>query len=326
MVTTPQYQPPTKVCVANRLISEKNGIMYILNFVCTGFVFSFRRSVPSILSFLLIQIFFWDSDAATSSWASGELIPCCWLLVGMGQGTTEPQETEWLERLATNMSLVPLGYLWSGTIFILHIHKIILCFSCYKWNSNITRKNWFTCTRQHKTWLAPNSVWHLCRGGSRNFLLGRGEGGPNFGSERTVKRFCGKLLSPHTPSHQSLRRRLRVFQSVKSSSRWRGKYCLASRGEQITDGTQRQSHFLIPLEFILMAKYNTRFNKKFSQLNSDIRSYRCKHFSLKQVSGGSGPPDPPSGSATALVPFDIFSTAFGNPNTPIASYRCTFWT
>ena len=32
--------------------------MYILSFVCTGFIFSFRRSVPSILSFLLIQIFF----------------------------------------------------------------------------------------------------------------------------------------------------------------------------------------------------------------------------------------------------------------------------
>ena len=72
--------------------------------------------------------------------------------------------------------------------------------------------------------------------------------------------------------------------------------------------------------------------KKFSQLNSDIQSYRCKDFSLKQVSGlmggrggGSGPPDPPPGSATALVPFDILSTAFGiNSNTPIASYRCTF--
>ena len=35
------------------------------------------------------------------------------------------------------------------------------------------------------------------------------------------------------------------------------------------------------------------------------------------------PPDPPPGSATALVPFDILSTAFGNSNTPIASYRCT---
>ena len=34
-----------------------------------------------------------------------------------------------------------------------------------------------------------------------------------------------------------------------------------------------------------MAKYNTRFIKKSSQLNRDIQSYRCKDFSVKQVSG-----------------------------------------
>ena len=99
---------------------------------------------------------------------------------------------------------------------------------------------------------------------------------------------------------------------MKASRRWRGKYCFASRDEQIIGG----------LEFSLGAKYNTRFIKKFSQLNSDIQSYRCKDFSLKQVSGlmgGPDPPDPPPGSATALVPFDILSTAFGNSNTPIAS-------
>ena len=99
---------------------------------------------------------------------------------------------------------------------------------------------------------------------------------------------------------------------MKASRRWRGKYCFASRDEQIIGG----------LEFSLGAKYNTRFIKKFSQLNSDIQSYRCKDFSLKQVSGlmgGPDPLDPPPGSATALVPFDILSTAFGNSNTPIAS-------
>ena len=64
-------------------------------------------------------------------------------------------------------------------------------------------------------------------------------------------------------------------------------------------------------------KHTTRVSlKKFSQLNSD--------FSLKQVSGligggGADPPDHPPGSATALVPFDILSTAFGYSNTPIAS-------
>ena len=54
-----------------------------------------------------------------------------------------------------------------------------------------------------------------------------------------------------------------------------------------------------------MAKYNTRFIKKFSQLNSDVQSYRYKDFSLKQVSGlidgegGSDPRDHPPGSATS---------------------------
>ena len=68
-----------------------------------------------------------------------------------------------------------------------------------------------------------------------------------------------------------------------------------------------------------------RFIKKFGQLNCDIQSYRFKDFSLKQVSGlmwggrGGEASDPPPGSATSLVPFDILSTAFGiNSNTPIA--------
>ena len=53
--------------------------------------------------------------------------------------------------------------------------------------------------------------------------------------------------------------------------------------------------------------------KKVSQLNSDIQYYRCKDFSLKQLSGLMGdpdPPGPPTGPATALVPFDILSKAF----------------
>ena len=118
-------------------------------------------------------------------------------------------------------------------------------------------------------------------------------------------------------------------QSVKASCRRLEKYCFASRGEQFTEGTQRQSHFWISLELSLVAKYDTRFIKKFSQLNIDIRSYRCKDFSLKQVSGqmgGPGIPGPALGSATALVPFDILSRAFGNSNPQIPSYRCTFWT
>ena len=77
---------------------------------------------------------------------------------------------------------------------------------------------------------------------------------------------------------------------MKASSRWRGKYCFASRGEQITEGAQRQSHLWISLEFSLVAKYNTRFIKKFSQLNSDIQSYRCNKYQVWWR--GSGPPTP----------------------------------
>ena len=51
------------------------------------------------------------------------------------------------------------------------------------------------------------------------------------------------------------------------------------------------------MEFNLVTKNNTRFIKKFSELNSVIQSYRCKDFSLKQVSGlmgGGGGSDPPN--------------------------------
>ena len=63
---------------------------------------------------------------------------------------------------------------------------------------------------------------------------------------------------------------------------------------------------LISLEFSLVAKCNTHFiTKKNSQLKSDIRSCRCKNFSLKQVSGLIGvhldPPDPLPGSATEAL-------------------------
>ena len=65
-------------------------------------------------------------------------------------------------------------------------------------------------------------------------------------------------------------------------------------------GYPKQLHFLTSLEFSLVAKCNEHFIKKISQLKSDIRSCRCKNFSLKQASGltgaeeggSSGPPGP----------------------------------
>ena len=130
---------------------------------------------------------------------------------------------------------------------------------------------------------------------------GGGEG-PNFCSERTVELFCVKLLFPHTPSHQSLRRqrRLRVLNLWKPVAIGAGNTALRAVANRSLAGTQLQSHFLIFLESSLVENYNTRFNKKFSQLNSDMQYYRCKDFSLKQVSGLMGvrtpwtlPLDPP---------------------------------
>ena len=51
---------------------------------------------------------------------------------------------------------------------------------------------------------------------------------------------------------------------------------------QTTKGTQKQSNFWISLEFSLVAKYNMRFIKKFSQLNSDIQSYRYSRLALSR--------------------------------------------
>ena len=102
-------------------------------------------------------------------------------------------------------------------------------------------------------------------------------------------------------------RRPCVSQSVNAGRRWRGKYCFASRGEQIIGGYQKQLHILISPEVSLVAKCNARFNKKkISQLKSDIQSCRCKSFSLKQTSGlmgegrGRGGDRTSPGSATVV--------------------------
>ena len=117
------------------------------------------------------------------------------------------------------------------------------------------------------------------QGEIQEFFIGVG-GGPNFGSERTVELFCGKLLfsTPPPTSHWEGRDD-HVFLNL-----WKP-LAVGARNTQIIEGTQRQSHSWISLEFSLVAKYNTRFIKKSSQLNRDIQSYRCKDFSVKQVSG-----------------------------------------
>ena len=53
-------------------------------------------------------------------------------------------------------------------------------------------------------------------------------------------------------------RRPRVSQSVNAAHRWRGKYCFASRDEQIP----KTITFLISPKFSLVAKYNAHFIKQ----------------------------------------------------------------
>ena len=92
--------------------------------------------------------------------------------------------------------------------------------------------------------------------------------------------FLWQITFPHTPltSHWEGRDDY-VFLNL-----WK-QVAVGAGNTQITEGTQRQSHFLIFLEFSWVAKYNTRFIKKSSQLNSDIQSYCYRDFSIKQLSG-----------------------------------------
>ena len=58
-----------------------------------------------------------------------------------------------------------------------------------------------------------------------------------------------------------------------------GNTALRAEANISVEGNQKQSHFLLSLEFSLVAK------KKITQLESDIRSCQRKNFSLKQASG-----------------------------------------
>ena len=62
-----------------------------------------------------------------------------------------------------------------------------------------------------------------------------GGGGANFGSGRTVEFFCDQLRKQRRP---------RVSLFVNASLHWCGKYCFASRGEQIIGGFPKTITFL----------------------------------------------------------------------------------
>ena len=129
----------------------------------------------------------------------------------------------------------------------------------------------------------------------QEFFIGVG-GGPNFGSERTVELFCGKLLFP-TPLSLVTEK----AETTTCSSICENKLPLA-----------REIHRLLRVP---------KDNHIFEYSWNVVWWQNTTRVSLKNPGGGgSGPP----GYTTSLVPFDILSTAFSNSNTPIANYRCTF--
>ena len=78
-----------------------------------------------------------------------------------------------------------------------------------------------------------------------------------------------------------------VSQSVNASAFGAGYTALLEEASRSQEGTQKQLHFLISLEFTLVAKCSARFiKKKISQLKSDIRSCRYKNIRLKETSSG----------------------------------------
>ena len=125
------------------------------------------------------------------------------------------------------------------------------------------------------------------RGASRNFLFRRGGGGRGE-SKLLFRKDCWTFLwqiASHRDDH--------VFsQYVNAGHHWRGEILLCVLCKQ-----RRTDHRRVPKTKIFsgVTKCNARFIKKISQLNGDIRSCRCKNFSLKKASDrgrGYGPPGP----------------------------------
>ena len=111
------------------------------------------------------------------------------------------------------------------------------------------------------------------QGRIQEFLIGgrggRGGGGPNFGSERTVELFCAKLLlTERTTSFLICERRLPLAWKI------------------LLFDQRRTEHRRMPKHNYIFEypKSATRVSlRKISQLKSDMRSCRCKDFCLKQA-------------------------------------------
>ena len=122
------------------------------------------------------------------------------------------------------------------------------------------------------------------RGGSRNGREGGG-GGANFGSEKTVELFCGKLL-PHTLSHQSQLHVIIPWPLIVYLNSW-----------IVKDAA---------LEFSLVAKCNALFVKQTRHLRKSYTflSIRCNNLSQTSVRsdrGGGRTPESVTGKHISFV-------------------------
>ena len=110
----PTVSAPDKGLCCKPTNTGKNDKMICLYWL--SFLFSSISSFD--LSFQLIQIFFWDPDVATSSLASEELIPYCWLLVGMFQHKEPPNHRATPQCVARIPRTIPLDppLLWCPLI------------------------------------------------------------------------------------------------------------------------------------------------------------------------------------------------------------------
>ena len=128
------------------------------------------------------------------------------------------------------------------------------------------------------------------QGWIHEFLIGGR--GPSFGSERTVKLFCGKLLLTETTTCFSIcEHRSPLVREILLCKHRQTDHRRVPKNNNIL-------HFLITLEFSLVANCNACFIKKISQLKSDIQPCSLKQASV--LIGGSGARDPPVGSATDI--------------------------
>ena len=128
---------------------------------------------------------------------------------------------------------------------------------------------------------------------------GGGGGGPNFGSERTVELFCGKLLL-HTLSHQSQLHVIIPWPLIVYLNSW-----------IVKDAA---------LEFSLVAKCNALFVKKKNRhlrKSYTILSIRCKNLSQTSVRsdrGGGRTPGSVTGKHISFVELFIIMIMLSFPS------------